>query len=493
MRRSSRIAVIASLAAAVQLVPAAAGYAASAPAPAPLVAQAAPAGVAAAPAVQADELTDRLSAIPGMRVISEQAAPAPFRYLVLGYRQPVDHRRPSAGTFEQRLTLLHRGFDRPLVLHTTGYNVRINPSRSEPARLVDGNQISVEQRFFAPSIPQPVDWRKLNIWQAATDHHRIVGALKALYPGRWLSTGASKGGMTSVYHRRFYPRDVDATVAYVAPNDVIDKLDLYEHFLRNVGTDPACRERLAAVQRTTLVRRDEFLTRLRAYAQANGFTYDRIMGSPEQALELLVLDMPFGFWQYQLQQECATVPDGDASTDVIWEFLDRVSGFATYTDQGTEPYVPYYYQAGTQLGAPTMPERHLRGLLRYPGSDVPRSFVPREIPMRFEPFVMDDINAWVRFHGSRLLFVYGENDPWSAEPFRRGPGTRDSYWYEVAGGNHGANIGQLPAAAQAEATAALQRWTGVAAAAAGARTTAATTRFIKGLDDVEDQPRRRPL
>ena len=59
------------------------------------------------------------------------------------------------------------------------------------------------------------------------------------------------------------------------------------------------------------------------------------------------------------------------------------------------------------------------------------------------------------------MFVYGENDPWSAEPFEPGPGTRDSHWYTVPDGNHGAKIGQLPAAQRVEATHLLQSWMGV--------------------------------
>ena len=42
--------------------------------------------------------------------------------------------------------------------------------------------------------------------------------------------------MTSVYHRRFYPDDVDATVAYVAPISFGAPDDRYIDFLANVGT-----------------------------------------------------------------------------------------------------------------------------------------------------------------------------------------------------------------------------------------------------------------
>ncbi|MEV7990974.1 hypothetical protein AB0O67_03385 [Streptomyces sp. NPDC086077] len=47
--------------------------------------------------------------------------------------RPVDHADHSAGTFEQRLTLLHTGAERPTILATTGYEVPLWPRRTEPA------------------------------------------------------------------------------------------------------------------------------------------------------------------------------------------------------------------------------------------------------------------------------------------------------------------------------------------------------------------------
>ncbi len=43
--------------------------------------------------------------------------------------------------------------------------------------------------------------------------------------------------MTATYYERFYPRDMDGVVAYVAPNDVVNDEDsAYDRFFRNVGT-----------------------------------------------------------------------------------------------------------------------------------------------------------------------------------------------------------------------------------------------------------------
>src|SRR5690606_2644245 len=92
-----------------------------------------------------------------------------------------------------------------------------------------------------------------------------------IYRGKWLTTGASKGGMTSLFHRRFFPNDVDATVAYVAPIDypedaVQSPTNRYIMFLENVGSDPACRQKLKDFQNTVLARREAMKTRMREEA-----------------------------------------------------------------------------------------------------------------------------------------------------------------------------------------------------------------------------------
>ncbi|WP_413799397.1 S28 family serine protease [Streptomyces iranensis] len=414
----------------------------------------------AAPAAPAQpDIKERVLAIPGMRFVEEQPYEG-YRFLVFSYAQPVDHRHPSKGTFQQRFTLLHKATDRPTVFYTSGYNVTTAPRRSEPTQLVDGNQVSMEYRFFTPSRPQPADWSKLDIWQAASDQHRLYRALKSVYGKKWLATGGSKGGMTATYYRRFYPRDMNGTVAYVAPNDVADKEDsAYDRFFAGVGT-AECRTKLNAVQREALVRRDEIVKRYQKWADDEKQTFT-VVGSADKAYENVVLDLVWAFWQYHLLKDCADVPAPTASTDELYGFIDEISGFSAYTDQGLETYTPYYYQAGTELGSPTFKTPHLAGLLRYPGIYAPRSYVPRDIPMRFKQGVMRDIDSWVRHDAHRMLFVYGQNDPWGAERFRVGKGAKDAYVYTVAGGNHGSSIAQLTGDQKAKATAEVQRWAGV--------------------------------
>jgi hypothetical protein len=450
------------------------------------------AGAATAAGDEPTDIKDRLLSIPGMSLTEEKPYPG-YRYFVLTYTQPVDHRRPDRGTFQQRITVLHKDVSRPTVFYTGGYNVSTNPSRREPTQIVDGNQVSLEYRFFSPSRPDPADWSKLDIWQAASDQHRVFRALKAVYPANWLATGASKGGMTATYYERFYPDDMDGVVAYVAPNDVVNDEDsAYDRFFARVGTKE-CRDRLTAVQREALVRRERLEERYAAYAAGKGLTFDTV-GGLDRAYEAVVLDYAWGFWQYSLLKDCDTVPAdaATASDDALWTSLDTISGFDAYTDQGLAPYTPYYYQAGTQLGAPTIHfpaiDRHL---IRY-GYQPPRNYVPRSIPMRFRPQAMRDVDTWVRHHATHMLFVYGQNDPWGSERFRVGAGARDSYVLTAPGMNHGANVAGLVADEKSLATARILAWAGLPRATVDQAKPLA--RYDARLDarDMEREPALRP-
>ncbi|MCX5447246.1 aminopeptidase [Streptomyces sp. SID8375] len=422
-----------------------------------------PAGAATAAGPETEDIKDRILAIPGMSLVEEKPVDG-YRYFVLNYTQPVDHRHPSKGTFQQRLTLLHKSVDRPTVFFTSGYNVNTTPSRSEPTKIIDGNQVSMEYRYFTPSRPTPTDWKKLDIRQAANDQHRIFRALNRIYDKNWIDTGGSKGGMTATYYRRFFPDDMNGTVAYVAPNDVRNDSDAaYDRFFRTVGT-AECRTALTAIEREALLRRGEMVKRFQDWADKEKQTFTKV-GNADRAYEVMVTDLVFGFWQYQpAETACAEVPEPTVSTDELWKWMDKVGGFDSYTDQGMEPYTPYYYQAGTQLGEPGYRYPQLAGLLKYPGINNSRSFVPKDIPMRFDKRAMPDIDRWVRHRAHRMMFVNGQYDPWSSEHFEVGKnGARDSYVFTVPGGNHGSNIAKLKEADRTKATAELLDWAGVQA------------------------------
>src|SRR5574338_1267608 len=225
-----------------------------------------------------DELLAALRALPGVHDAAEMPTQsAGYHYYVLHFEQPVDHADPGGPTFLQEVSLLHHDEKNyPMVVHTSGYWDYYRDRVVELTALLGANQISIEHRYFGESRPEPADWSKLTIDQMAADEHEIVSALRQLYEGAFISTGASKGGMTAIYFRRFYPDDVDGTVPYVAPISFGAPDPRYNPFLDTLGpTD--CREDVRAAATEMLAnRREAFLAKAEAEATANNLAYTRI-------------------------------------------------------------------------------------------------------------------------------------------------------------------------------------------------------------------------
>lgn len=410
----------------------------------------------------ADPLLEKLQALPGVTVVEVPSRPGE-RGFILTVSQPADHFAPNSARFSQRVLLLHRDVSQPMVLSTTGYGLfGLQPRDNEVSHLLSGNSLIVEHRFFGPSTPSPVDWRQLTIRQAAWDHHRIVELLKPIYTARWISTGASKGGMASLYHRRFFPNDVDGTVAYVAPQSYGTDDPRYPRFLERVGSE-ACRQRIIDFQRAALDRHTELLPLYEQQALDYGVTYQHA-GGLDVVFEHSVQELRFALWQYGDEDFCVTLPAADAPARDLMAALDVMAGPADLgSDQMLDVYAGYYYQAAAQLGSYGPLESHLRGRLRHPGSYRVERYAP--VSPRFDHRAMPEVQAWLALFGHRVMFVYGENDPWSAGMFELGA-ARDSFRYVVPQGNHGSYLFMLPAEQQSEALDALSRWAGVTLAPA---------------------------
>ncbi|HMR43577.1 MAG TPA: hypothetical protein PKC40_07080, partial [Saprospiraceae bacterium] len=102
-------------------------------------------------------------------IFKELPAPEGFAAAYeLMVKQPLDHDHPEKGSFYQQVYFSHRGFDRPMVIVTEGYQAAGNRIY-EATELLDANQLRVEHRFFAESTPEPKDWNYLNMRQACGD------------------------------------------------------------------------------------------------------------------------------------------------------------------------------------------------------------------------------------------------------------------------------------------------------------------------------------
>ncbi|MBK9031896.1 MAG: aminopeptidase [Myxococcales bacterium] len=392
-------------------------------------------------------------------VVEQPTTRAGYRYFELWFTQPIDHDHPEAGTFLQYATLIHTDAAAPLVLLHTGYGNWYYDYPGEVARLFHANQLVIEHRFFRTSRPPALaDWAFLTIAQAAADHHRITVAMRRLYRGPVLETGASKGGMTSIYHRRFFPDDVDVTLAYVAPISFAAPDYAYEPYLEGVGP-PACKAALRAVQAEMLrSRRAALESRAAAEAVERGRSYQRI--TLPAAVESAVISLEWAFWQYAGVGYCGAIPPVTGTDDELWDFLQVISEVGSSDDDNLAEFEAYYYQAETELGYPGTMDEHLDGLTAFPSSAYDGAYPQGVTRPAYAATAMTDVDSWVRASGARILFLYGEWDPWSGGMFDPA-GRPDDLRVVAPQAPHGAGITDLSAADQAEVLARLRAWTGV--------------------------------
>ncbi len=356
-------------------------------------------------------LYERLNAIPDFQItiIYPTSPDEPFTetYKIM-VTQPVDHNNPSGPTFQQAVYLKHNSESDPVILHTEGY--RSSESRkSDLNPLFPSNYVGIEHRYYGESTPANKDWQYLTIEQAAADHHKIVESLKTVYSGKWLSTGGSKGGKAALFHKRFYPEDVDATVVYVAPIS-LDLPDLrIDNFLNTHGT-VECRDKIKNFQRMALIKRDAMVNKIEEYSTQNGFTFS--VGA-EAVLEYAVIDYQFSFWQYN-NIDCALIPDESSTDQEIFDHLNEVHPILFYEDRLISRLEPFFYQAYTQGGMYYPIEDHLSDLLTTLSSPRQRSLAPANVDMVYSNSLMLDISAWLKSYGNNIIYIYGENDPWTA-------------------------------------------------------------------------------
>ncbi|HSW28608.1 MAG TPA: S28 family serine protease [Longimicrobiales bacterium] len=410
------------------------------------------------------DLLDRLDALPGVTATEIPPHYGYPRQFLLEITQPVDHDDPKGPTFTQRAWLSHTGEDRPMVFGAYGYGAS-EESGEELAGLLQANGLYVTHRYFPGSRPQPTDWSHLDIRQAAADHHHIVTLLKEIYPEKWVSAGASKSGMTPLFHRRFWPGDIDATVAYVAP--LMFELDdpRFLPWLAATGT-PEGKAAIHAFQRRLLEHEEELLPLFRAWFTANGLTLSVPAGP---VFESAVRSYEWGFWQRHVFGY-GDIPGPDTPRDAWISHLATVVRLHYDSDPWRDYFKAYAYQVYTQIGGAAVDHSHLEALFRQQPLDPHVEYdFPAGLAMTWDGgAAMRDVLQWLQTQGDRIVLIYGGVDPWTGGAIDVAGNTRIVKVIQP-GGDHQTRVGNLDAASRSQVLAALESWLGMDLAAAPAR------------------------
>lgn len=325
----------------------------------------------------------------------------------LKIRQLVDHTDPTKGYFYQKVHFYHRDFDHPMIMETNGYDLYVRAS--EMVNYLQSNYLNIEHRYFGESIPEGKPWQYLTMEQVTADLHEINLLFKEIYTQKWISTGISKGGQTSIYYKYFYPNDVDVAIPYVAPfNQSLEEPRIYS-FLDNVG-DKACRNKILDIQIKLFENKAPILEKLKWYAKGAKLTFNHV-GSLEKAFEYAVLEYSFGFWQSG--HSCATFPntrDIDALTD---HFLS-VSNIDFFSDQTIKRFESHYYQAGTQLGYYGYDISLFKPYVSFTANPLATFMPPGTSYDSFNNVLIQKVKTWLENDANNILYVYGGTDTWSA-------------------------------------------------------------------------------
>lgn len=387
------------------------------------------------------ELYQKLCTLKGVITVDSLPSDYSSEKYVVTIRQPLDHKHPEKGSFTQRVVISHEGFDRPTVLVTEGYggDYALNPRyRDELAGLFQTNTVFVEHRYFSGSVPDTVDWQYLTAPNSASDLHLITTLFKQIYPQKWISTGISKGGQTALIYRAFFPNDVDITVPYVAPVSRSAEDGRHEPFLNVVG-DKKTRQAILSFQREVLKRRGEIIPLMEKFCMEKQLSF-RI--SMNEVLDYCVLEYSFAFWQWGTP--ASQIPANSATTEVLFKHLTEISGpdyFAT-----GQPTQAFFIQAARELGYYGYDIEPFKDLLfiRTAKDYLQRIMLPEGITIQFQPELYKKLTNFIATSDPRLIFVYGEYDPWTSVGITKLDGKKNMFVAIQPKGSHRARINTLP-------------------------------------------------
>jgi hypothetical protein len=441
---------------------------------APAAPDAAPPAPDAAVACDEADLVARLSALPDIAEVVE--APCEIdgaRCFAVTMTLPIVPGDPAAGTFGDRLHLIHRGCDAPTIVDTSGYALWDDYFYDgELGAYFGTNWIELEHRFQGGSMPALDAWRwdALTVANGAADVHRLLEILRPFYAGRWVTTGASKGGATTLYHRQLYPDDVDGSVPYVAPISIAREDRRYLEPFAAIGPE-ACRAALHAVVVSSLTTRRATLAPMVATA------LELAIEDGDAWLDYLTAWLEWGFWQYTGTRGCADLPAADATDAAVLDFLLDQNGFGPEPVDlpgrpGGAPFDPdqradlaLSYEWLTEQGFAVQISDEVNGLLSEPISSMADDFTAATTdPLPdYDATASEAVRAWVAGDAEKLVLVYGQWDPWSggATP---APTGADTGYFVVPEAGHWASIGGLPEVEQAQALELVAGMLGVAPA-----------------------------
>lgn len=409
---------------------------------------------------QSTELYSKLKSMNGVVAVEKMNSDIFEEKYKVVITQLIDPKNAEAGTFTQRFFVNHNGFDLPVVFITEGYTASYAERDTyidEISKKLGCNMVVVEHRYFAESVPD-APWKYMTGFNAANDLHKINQGLRKIYEDKFITTGISKGGQTTILYKTYFPNDSDIAVPYVAPICFGIEDGRHEPFLENIAGDKATRDKIFAFQKEVLSRRDKMIPMLKKLIEEKKYEFEE---TPLDAvLDYCVLEYPFALWQWGTSID--KVLGTDVSDEVMFNEVIKTSGGADYfANMG--PTAPFFVQAGQDLGYYGYDVAPFKGLLSIKSTKgyLKDIFMPADAKdIKFNNSLHKDIYKYLKKNDPKMIFIYGEWDPWTAA-------AAEEYLFEdkvnmmmfvEPEGSHRARIGTLPKSMEDSAWNTINKW-----------------------------------
>ena len=381
---------------------------------------------------------------------------------VLKMEQQVDWKTSAKGTFGERIFVGMKGLDKPTVIVTEGYSASygLNPGYEEElSRLFDANVVLCEYRYFSQSVPVPTNWDYMTVDNSLADYHHVRQVFGQLFKGKWISTGISKGGQTTMFYRATYPDDVDVSVSYVAPLNRAVEDGRHEKFLaKKVGTKEE-RKVIRQAMQELMRRKPELMKLFHAYCEENDYQF---LMSEEDVYDYCVLEFPFALWQWGTPVSSIPELTSDEDDEVWFDCLMKVSSpdYFAYPSQ----YMPFDVQAAKELGyygyslKPIKKWTSLKSTKGY----LKKMWLPDSLrKYDFDPALYKRTVKYLKKEDPKHIFIYGEIDPWSSSgvcTWLNCKKKKNMRVYVQHRGSHKARINNMPERMKTEIINRLTNW-----------------------------------
>ena len=341
------------------------------------------------------------------------------------FRQAIDHNQPNGDTFQQRVCILFRGFDRPTILVTEGYFWPGFGDGEDFGINLNANMVHVEHRNFGESFTSDQErWKYETSAQVSADLHAVYQALKPIFKGKWMSMGTSKSGETSMDYAYYYPNDMDLAAAFCSPFNISLDDKRFGDYLLNEANTEEVRNLVKKHIRTALENGEDGL-----YKVCCELLKQQQFPLPSFSEYVYnVFDNFFTLFQYTIpSQHIAVIEDMTQSTE---SFAASICNNILMNRDPTS--YTYYIDCAKEQGFTNPGYDYFADLLEgtsFKAEDVWQFLLKEEdqgLVKQYDSSIRLDMRENFFMNSSiPLLFYYSQPDPWSAaQPDKLGPNAK---------------------------------------------------------------------